>query len=131
MSTDTLSDVLTCIRNAGLARHRVVRVPCTKLVTGVVRVLCREGYVKSFTSIKTKGKTQQMAIVLRYVNGEPLIRRIQRVSKPGKRRYTKVGAIPKVRQGFGLVVLTTSYGIMSGEDARVRGVGGEVLCTIW
>jgi small subunit ribosomal protein S8 len=135
MSRDSLSDALTHVRNACLAKHRLVQIPRTNLVESVVEVLFREGFIKSFTSVENDGKNQ-LLITLRYCMDTkqqrgPVIRHIERISKPGRRVYAKAKEIIRIRNGFGLVIITTSRGVVTGEEARAHGIGGEVLCYIW
>jgi small subunit ribosomal protein S8 len=134
MSRDSLSDALTRVRNACLAKHSIVQIPRTKLVESVVEVLFREGFIKSFTSVENSGKKQLLITLRYYMTNEqkgPVIRHIERISKPGRRVYTKAKEIIRIRNGFGLVIITTSKGVVTGEEARAHGIGGEVLCHIW
>lgn len=130
MTTDPIADLLTRIRNAGAARHRDVRVPVSKIKLAVVKVLHEEGYLDEY-EIEETGKFPMIRIKLRYFNQRHVITGIQRVSKPGQRRYVKSVEIPRVRNGFGTAILTTSGGVMTGTAAQSKGLGGELLCTVW
>ncbi|RME17169.1 MAG: 30S ribosomal protein S8 [Bdellovibrio sp.] len=128
---DTVGDFLTRIRNAAMARHEKVDVPSSRLREGIAKILQEAGYIRSF-KVADDGKQGLMRVYLRYLkNGNPAIKRIQRVSRPGKRIYLKSKEIPKVRSGYGLAVLSTNQGILNGEDAAQANVGGEFLFQVW
>jgi len=127
--SDPLGDMLTRIRNGQSARKNVVSSPSSKLRSNVLEVLKREGYIRGFTtaaSVKTLN-AHELAIELKYYEGEPVIRQIKRVSKPGRRVYAKISDLPRVFNGLGIAILSTPQGVMSDNEARVANVGGEVL----
>jgi small subunit ribosomal protein S8 len=127
--SDPIADLLTRIRNASTAKHRYVDVRATKVLISLVKVMQKVGFVDSFLINEEQRK---MRVFLRYAEGrESLITGLKRVSRPSLRRYIESKRIPKIDGGMGLVVLSTSKGIMDGESARELGVGGELLCFIW
>jgi len=127
--TDPLSDMLTRIRNGQHARKTSVTMPASKLKLAVVKVLEQEGYVSGVSTDDTDPKGT-MTIELKYHHGEPVIERIDRVSRPGLRVYKGKEAVPKVQGGLGIAVVSTSHGIMTDRQARAEGHGGEVLCFV-
>jgi small subunit ribosomal protein S8 len=127
---DPLSDMLTRIRNAQMAGKERVEMPGSKLKAAVAQVLKDEGYVDSFVASNEGGKPR-LAIDLKYHLGKPVIAEIDRVSRPGLRRYSGKGALPSVRAGLGVAIISTSIGVMTERAARAAGVGGEVLCTVF
>lgn len=128
---DTIGDFLTKIRNASAAQHEKVDIPSSNMRVGIANVLKEEGYIRNFKVVRD-GKQGMMRIYLRYsTEGEPVISTIRRSSRPGRRYYVGSDKVPKVRSGFGLSILSTSKGILSGKNAESQSVGGEVLCTIW
>ncbi len=130
--TDPISDMLTRIRNGLTAKHTFVRVPASKLKLGVAELLKDEGYVEDVSHEPSDGPQGQIKIVLKYWKGsEPVIAGIRRVSRPGRRRYVKSNEIPKVLGGLGICILTTSKGVMTGQNATRDRVGGEVICEVW
>ena len=128
---DPISDMLTRIRNAGLARKAETVMPSTKILVAIAKILKDEGYVEDFEVIE-KRPQNQLRIQLRYgADKRHSIREIKRVSKPGLRVYAGKDAIPRVRSGLGIAVVSTPQGVMTGYEARRRGIGGEVLCTVF
>lgn len=128
---DTVGDFLTRIRNAGLAGHEKVDVPGSRLRMGIAKILQEAGYIRSFKFARDD-KQGVMRVYLKYTShGSPVIKKMQRVSKPSRRIYVKANDVPKVRSGYGLAVLSTNKGVLSGEDAVKLNVGGEVLCRVW
>ena len=127
---DPLSDMLTRIRNAQMAGKTSVEMPGSKLKAAVAAVLKDEGYVGDFSLTSESGKPR-LAIALKYYQGKPVIAEIDRVSRPGLRRYGAKGELPSVRAGLGVAIISTSRGVMSDRAARAAGVGGEVLCTVF
>ena len=128
---DTVADFLTRIRNAGTAKHEKVDVPSSGVRAGIASVLQQAGYIRSFKVVRD-GKQGMMRVYLRYnQKGEHMIQKINRVSSPGLRTYVKAKEIPKVRNGYGVAVLSTSKGIMSGEQATEGNLGGEYLFQVW
>lgn len=129
--TDPIADLLTRIRNANAAYHDTVEVSASKLKEEIVKVLQREGYVKSYQRIDD-GKQGILKINLKYAGKkDKVLTNLKRVSKPGLRIYAKRGNVPKVIGGLGIAILTTSKGILTDKQARELGVGGEVLCYVW
>ena len=129
--TDPLGDMLTRIRNAQMRRKQFVVTPNSKLRAWVLDVLKSEGYIKSYEIEKTSTGIDTIKVSLKYFDGEPVIKELKRVSTPGRRVYLGVDNLPKVRQGLGVAVVSTSKGIMSDSQARQSRVGGEVLCTVF
>ena len=129
--TDPLGDMLTRIRNAQMRRKQFVLTPNSKLRAWVLDVLKSEGYIKSYEIEKTPSGIDTIKVSLKYFDGEPVIKELKRVSTPGRRVYLGVDNLPKVRQGLGVAVVSTSKGIMSDSQARQSRVGGEVLCTVF
>lgn len=128
--TDPLGDMLTRIRNAQLRRKSKVSTPASNLRQRVLDVLQAEGYIRGYSSIEQAGQGE-LEIELKYYDGEPVIRDIHRVSRPGRRVYASVDALPRVANGLGVSILSTSKGIMSDNDAREQNVGGEILCQVF
>ena len=128
---DTISQFLTVIRNAGAAKHEKVDLPASKVRAGIAQILANEGYIRSFKVAKDS-KQGIMRVYLKYdENGDHAIQAIDKVSTPGRRVYVKSDSIPTVRSGYGMTILSTSKGIMSGKQATDQKVGGELLCAIW
>ncbi|RLA53121.1 MAG: 30S ribosomal protein S8 [Gammaproteobacteria bacterium] len=127
---DPMSDMLTRIRNAQMAGKTGVEMPGSKLKAAVAEVLQDEGYITGFTASNEEGKPR-LAIELKYYEGKPVIAEIDRISRPGLRRYKGKGALPSVREGLGVAIISTSKGVMTDRAARAAGVGGEVLCTVF
>jgi len=131
MHTDPIADMLTRIRNAVMARHSHVVVPTSKMKVAITRILKDEGYIKDFYVTKDRPKSV-IRIKLKYVDGrEPVLTGLKRVSKIGRRIYSKKKDIPWVLSGMGVAILSTPKGVMTGRQARRLGVGGEVLCYVW
>ena len=126
---DPIADLLTRIRNAQRARHETVSVPSSTLKVAVCKVLRDEGYIGDYEV--AGGAKPTLAISLRYVDGEPVIADIDRVSRPGLRIYKPCDDLPEVRGGLGIAVVSTNLGVMTDRAARRAGVGGEVLCTVF
>ena len=129
--TDPIADMLTRIRNSQMRGKSVVMTPASKLRVRVLEVLADEGYIRGFEETKGEDGHPAIEISLKYYEGEPVIRELKRVSKPGRRVYMGVNDIPQVRQGLGVSIVSTSKGVMSDANARSQNVGGEVLCTIF
>jgi small subunit ribosomal protein S8 len=128
---DPISDMLTRIRNAGMARNNETTMPATKVLVAIARILREEGYIADFEVIE-KRPQNQLKVTLRYGSDKQhSIRELKRVSKPGLRVYAGKDRIPRVRSGLGIAVVSTPEGVMTGYEARRRGIGGEVLCTVW
>ena len=129
--SDPLGDMLTRIRNGQRARQAVVTLPASKLRANVLEVLKREGYIRGFTSEYVRAGVAEIKIELKYVDGEPVIREISRVSKPGRRIYSGIVDLPRFYSGLGIAILSTPRGVMSDNEARAAKVGGEVLCQVF
>ena len=128
---DPIGDMLTRIRNSQMRGKSMVETPASKLRERVLEVLADEGYIRGFEKTTGANGHPAIEISLKYYEGEPVIRELKRVSKPGRRVYMGVGEIPQVRQGLGVAIVSTSKGVMSDASARSQNVGGEVLCTIF
>ena len=129
--TDPLGDMLTRIRNAQMRKKQFVLTPNSKLRAWVLDVLESEGYIRSYEIEKGASGTDKIKVALKYFDGEPVIKDLKRVSTPGRRVYTNVKNIPKVRQGLGIAIISTPKGVMSDSKARATNVGGEILCTVF
>ena len=129
--SDPLGDMLTRIRNGQRARQAVVAAPASNLRANVLEVLRREGYIRGFTREQLRPGISELKIELKYVDGEPVIREITRVSKPGRRIYSRIADLPRVYNGLGIAILSTPRGVMSDNEARAANVGGEVLCRVF
>ena len=129
--TDPIADMLTRIRNAQMAEKSQVSMPASKIRTAVAHILSQEGFIAGIEESEETGGKRQLHLELRYHQGRPVIQKIQRVSRPGRRRYAKAGEIPKVLNGLGITVVTTSKGVLSDRQARKENVGGELLCTVY
>ncbi len=128
---DPLGDMLTRIRNAQMRRRPRVSTPASNLRGRVLDVLTSEGYIRGYARVEPKGGLAEFEIELKYFNGQPAIREIARVSKPGRRVYSPVKDIPTVANGLGVAILSTPKGVMSDAKAREENVGGEILCNIF
>ncbi len=128
--TDPLSDLLTRIRNASDARHETVDVPASKMKVEIVRILKEEGYIENYV-LSESDKQGTIRIQLRYAPGKhPVISNLSRVSRPGCRVYARKTQVPAVLGGMGICILSTSQGLLTGRQAKEKGLGGEVLCTV-
>lgn len=130
MYTDPIADLLTRVRNGGRAKHSSVLIPNSKIKRELLRVLNEEGYVGRFEHLDGVGNGS-LRVNLRFYNNAPVITGIQRESKPGQRCYVKAEKIPIVMNGFGIAILTTSQGVMTGKNAKTLGIGGEYICSVW
>jgi len=132
MVTDNIADMLTRIRNANMLRHEIVEIPKTKMSKAIAEILKREGYIQNFETY-TENLNQYLLLSLKYhgPSREPVISKLERVSKPGLRVYTNSKTIPTVLGGLGISILSTSKGVMTGKSAMSLGIGGEILCYIW
>jgi len=128
--SDPISDMLTRIRNAQMAEKNTVVMPSSKLKVAIAELLKDEGYVDGFSVIKGDGGKATLEIGLKYYSGRPVIEKIQRVSRPGLRIYKGSEDIPKVMNGLGIAIVSTSKGLMTDRKARANGIGGEVLCVV-
>jgi small subunit ribosomal protein S8 len=131
--TDPIADMLTRIRNAGIARHPQVAMPSSKMREAIAAILKDEGFIKDYEILPGK-LSSTLLLHLKYTRERrpvPVITGLMRVSKPGRRQYCGKSEIPRVRSGLGVAILSTSKGVMTGEQARRLGIGGEVLCYAW
>jgi small subunit ribosomal protein S8 len=129
--TDPIADMLTRVRNASVARHREVVLPASRVKTEIARILVEEGFIASFESRVDDGH-DLLVLTLKYVEGRtPVVTGLKRISKPGLRVYARKTEIPRVLGGLGVAILSTSHGIMTGQQARKLNLGGEVLCYVW
>jgi small subunit ribosomal protein S8 len=129
--SDPLGDMLTRIRNAQRSRQTSCVAPASKLRANVLDVLRREGYIRGFSAEELRPGVAQLRIELKYNEGEPVIKEIHRVSKPGRRVYSKIREMPRVYAGLGVSILSTPRGVLSDNEARAANVGGEVLCRVF
>jgi small subunit ribosomal protein S8 len=129
--SDPIGDLLTRIRNGQNAHHPTVAVPASKLRASVLEVLKREGFIRGYSQKELSAGISEITVELKYHEGEPVIREISRVSKPGRRVYSKIKELPRVYNGLGISILSTPRGVLSDGEARDANVGGEVLCTVF
>lgn len=132
MVTDTISDMLTRIRNANMVKHQIVQIPSTKMSKSIAGILKEEGFIENF-ELYTEKSFEYILISLKYQGNqrEPVISTIQRISKPGSRVYANSETLPKVLNNLGIAIISTSKGVMTNFKAKELGIGGEVLCYIW
>ena len=132
MVTDTISDMLTRIRNANMVKHQIVQIPATKMSKAIATILKEEGFIEDF-EIYTENSYEFLLISLKYKgqSREPVICKIERVSKPGLRVYANAKKLPKVLDNLGIAIISTPKGVMTNLKAKELGIGGEVLCYIW
>ncbi len=130
-TTDPIADLLTRVRNASLARHQEVVLPSSRVKTEIARILVEEGFIASSENRVDEGH-EHLVLTLKYVEGKtPVVSGLKRISKPGLRVYARKTEIPRVLGGLGVAILSTSHGIMTGQQARKLNLGGEVLCYVW
>lgn len=131
MMTDPIADMLTRIRNANIAQHERVDIPCSRLKVEIAKLLKREGFVADYQVVR-EGPQGRLRITLKYTHGNArVLTGLRRVSRPGLRVYAKAKAIPRVLSGLGVSILSTPKGVMTGREAREQRLGGEVLCAVW
>ena len=131
-TTDPIADMLTRIRNANTSKHKTVDVPASNMKLGIAEILFREGYIKSFEEIKEENNQGIIRITLKYdEKGKRVIDGLRRISKPGLRVYASREDLPKVLNGLGIAIISTSKGLKTDKEARELGVGGEVLAYVW
>ena len=128
---DPLSDLISRINNAQLRKKPKVTSPGSRLRVSVLDVLKNEGYIRGYSTVEHKDGRNEVEIELKYADGQPVIREMSRVSKPGRRVYVAVRNLPRINNGLGVAILSTPKGVMADHDARVANVGGEVLCTVF
>ena len=130
--TDPIADMLTRIRNACGAKHRRVDMPVSKLKVEIAKILKENNFIQDFKTLDTDEGRQVLRVVLKYAQGgQPVIREMRRVSTPGLRKYVGVTEIPRVRNGLGMAIVSTSRGLMSDRDARTQNLGGELVAVVW
>ena len=129
--TDPIADMLTRIRNACGSKHRRVDMPASKIKTEIARILKENNFIQDFRIVESEEGHRLLRVILRYAGGQPVIREMRRVSTPGLRKYVPVTEIPRVRNGLGMAILSTSRGVMSDNDARKAHTGGELLALVW
>jgi len=129
--TDTIADMLTTIRNGLVLSKKFVNTPSSKLKLNILKILQEEGYIKSFKEDEIKKGIKEIKIILSYVNGEPSIKLISRISKPGRRVYSKIKDLPSYFKGYGVTIVSTSKGIMTDKKARISNLSGEILCQVF
>jgi len=130
-NTDPIADMLTTIRNGLLLSKEFVCTPSSKLKLNVLKVLQEEGYIASFKENKIKKEIKEIKIILSYINGKPSIKLITRISKPGRRVYSKLKNLPSYFKGYGVTIVSTSKGIMTDKKARISNLSGEILCQVF
>ena len=130
MMTDPIADMLTRIRNGNMKKHESVEVPASNMKKNLARILLDEGYIKGFTVVEDN-KQGMITIDLKYVDDQRVISGLKRISKPGRRVYVRANEVPRVLDGLGMAILSTSHGVLTDKQAREQGVGGEVICYIW
>ena len=129
--TDPIADMLTRIRNACGAKHRRVDMPGSKMKVEIARILKEHSLIQDFSTLESEEGRKLLRVRLKYAGGQPVIRELQRVSTPGLRKYVGATEIPRVRNGLGIAILSTSKGIMSDAQARQSRTGGELLALVW
>ena len=128
---DPIGDMITRIRNAQMRLLSKVSIPGSKFREKILEVLKQEGYIADYKSLSDSNNKGSLSVDLKYSNGMPVIREIKRVSKPGRRVYVRATSIPKIQNGLGLAIVSTSIGIMTDNDARSKNVGGEIICKVF
>jgi small subunit ribosomal protein S8 len=129
--TDPIADMITRIRNAQLRTLNTVNIPNSKFRARILDVLKEEGYISDYKLLSDKSNRGSLLVDLKYNNGLPVIKEIKRISKPGRRIYTKADSIPKIQSGLGIAIVSTSMGIMSDSNARLKNIGGEIICKVF
>ena len=130
MITDPIADMLTRIRNANQMKHATVSMPASKVKAEILRVLKAEGYISEYV-VKEEDNKKFIEVTLKYVNKQRVIQGIKRISKPGLRVYAKANELPRVLNGLGVAIVSTSSGVMSDKEARAKKLGGEVIAFVW
>ncbi len=133
MYTDPIADYLTRIRNASLTGHKVVEIPSSKIKNEITKILFDEGYIMSYKIIEIKDNQNVIKIALKYdgPTNQPVIRKIQRISRPGLRKYSGFKSIPRILNGLGISIVSTSKGVMTGKMALKNNIGGELICYVY
>lgn len=128
--SDSIADFITRIRNAGQAGHKTVDAPASKVKANIAALLKDQGFITDYEKIED-GVQGSIRVHLKYFKRKPVIKKIVRISKPGRRVYVPVDKLPRVNNGLGIAIISTSHGIMTGKQARKSNIGGEVICTVW
>ena len=128
---DPIGDMLTRIRNAQMRSLSSVKIPASKVRAKILEVLKKEGYISDYKLLSDEKEKNSLSVDLKYDNGNPVIKEIKRVSKPGRRIYAKADSIPAIQNGLGVAIVSTSKGIMSDNEARNQNIGGEIICRIF
>lgn len=131
MVNDSIGDLLTRIRNGQARKKKTIDVPYTNLIEDVLKVMVKEGFINKYEVLNKEGSFSSISVSLRYVNGQPVIDTLTRVSKPGSRMYSGYRDLPMVKGGIGVQIVSTPLGVMSSKEAKSKKVGGEILCEIW
>lgn len=133
MTTDPIADFLTRVRNAVKANHRVVEIPASNIKKEITKILFDQGYILSYKFDDQQGPQGTIKIALKYdrITKEPVIKQIQRVSKPGLRKYAGANQLPRILNGLGISIVSTSHGVMTGKQAKAENIGGEILCYVY
>ena len=132
MMTDPISDMLTRVRNAAMARVHVVEMPMSKMKFAIAKILQSRGYLVLAETVQDKASAREvLRLTLAYAEGMPVVSDLKRISKPGRRVYVKADELRPVRSGYGLAILSTPNGVMTGDDARKRRLGGELICEVY
>lgn len=126
---DPIADMLSCIRNAQARRKRDVTMPSSKLKAAIAEILKQEGYIADYR-VEAQGIRKVLTVEIKYFEGKPVIERLQRVSRPGLRRYRTYHKLPRIRNGLGIAILSTPKGVITDKTAREQGIGGELLCIV-
>jgi len=129
--TDPIADMITRIRNAQMRTLNTVSIPNSKFRAKILDVLKEEGYISDYKTSTDKKNKIFLLVDLKYYNGSPVIKEIRRISKPGRRIYTRADSIPKIQSGLGIAIVSTSMGIMSDNNARLKNIGGEIICQVF
>jgi len=129
--TDPIADMLTRIRNACGSKHRRVDMPASKMKVEIARILKESNFIQDFRVLEPENGHRKLRVILRYAGGQPVIRELRRISSPGLRKYVGATEIPRIRNGLGMAILSTSQGLMSDTQARRAHTGGELLAVIW
>ncbi len=131
MMTDPIADMLTRIRNGVMVYKKSIDLPSSKMRHNLARILTEEKFIRGYKIVSTGKPSPTLKVYLRYNEGKPVLKGIQRVSRPGRRVYAKLDKLPRVRGGLGVAILSTSKGVLTDRQAKMLGVGGEVLCYVW
>jgi small subunit ribosomal protein S8 len=129
--TDPIADMLTRIRNAVGSKHRRVDIPASKMKVEIARLLKESNFITDYKTLETEDGKKVLRVALKYAGGTPVIRELQRISSPGLRHYVGAAEIPRVRNGLGVAILSTSQGLMTDREARSKRTGGELLAYVW